>query len=52
MNWQIEWYLRLACQHNNRDFTCGLRLILGEIMMLILLTSPASLAIFVPLFER
>src|SRR5260370_35124314 len=31
MNWQIELYLLLACQHDNRDFACGLRLILGEI---------------------
>src|SRR5882724_13662530 len=31
MNWQIEFYLLLACQHDNRDFACGLRLILGEI---------------------
>src|SRR5260370_24254750 len=31
MNWQIELYLLLACQHDNRDFACGLPLILGEI---------------------
>src|SRR5258708_27659778 len=31
MNWQIEFSLLLACQHDNWDCACGLRLILGEI---------------------